>query len=402
VKLVLLLMAGVGSGLLGCSDDSSARDAGVDSRTDGTSEPDGLPDGPGLTGIVSDSDGEPVQGAEVDVGGTMAYTTDTGSYTILEVTPGETTVNVTQDWFKDASEAVTIKEGEMTTLDITIEAWPLKIEADDEALADQYNQSFDWTQDELSIVALPDPTRKELDNAIYFHNPALYRDTSGEPTLTPSPQPDIASGQAQDFTFPVESASNAEAIDLSTIVDAIGDTPLTAAEQEEWMMWEPMLTWLKDWDLEKAGDLVNVGVAVRQQTWGDASAVRPQGVERVYLHGNELWVEIVFEGFVELGSGVTDSDGDGRVEVFGRVAGDFYTSDVVTALQDEYIQPTYDTHGMSKQINKSLNELYTTTAPEVERYIGESYDIPNVGTIAYPFVVLKHAGGEVNVLLVGP
>ena len=38
----------------------------------------------------------------------------------------------------------------------------------------------------------------------------------------------------------------------------------------------------------------------------------------------------------------------------------------------------------------------------VVRFIGQPFDIPGLGTIQYPFVVLKHAGGQENAILVGP
>ncbi len=61
----------------------------------------------------------------------------------------------------------------------------------------------------------------------------------------------------------------------------------------------------------------------------------------------------------------------------------------------------FTTHGLSKEVTKSLNEIYSTaTAAQVERYIGEPIDLTGIGTIRYPFVVLRHAGGQKNVILV--
>jgi hypothetical protein len=386
--------------LVGCSEDPKGRTDG--GGGDALPAEGGTPEGPGLMGTVKDTAGVAVEGVQVEAGGQMAFTTFEGKYTLDKLTPGQVTVQLTQDWFKSKTETATVQDTGMTTLDVTIEEHPLKLDSADETLAKSYASTFDWTTDTVSIVIVRQPTRKELDNALYFHNPALYRDTSSTSPVTPSPQPTIGSGGAQNFTF---QTGGAEALDNTTIVDTIDKTPLTTAEQQGWMMWRPMINWLKDWDTAstKVVGLNDAGAAVSQQSWG-TNAVMPQAIEQVYLHGSELWVQVVFEDFVKLGSGITDSDGDGRVEVYAKVNTDHYTAEVVTALQDEYIAPTFNTHGLSKQINNALNELYTATSAEMEKYIGQSFDVPNVGTIQYPFAVINHTGAndKKNVLLVGP
>lgn len=393
----LLCLFGLCALIIGCSEETTERPDGGTTQ-DGTTTDD-IGTGPALRGVVKDSKGAPVESAKVEVGSVSAFTDMQGKYTVKDVTPGAATVKVTQDWFKEKTESVTIKDVGATDLDIAIEEHPLKIDPADQTLADTYNQTFDWTKDKVSVVVLPSPTRKNLDNAVYYHNPALYRDTSGEAKVTPSPLPSIGAGGGKNFKFTVE-GKGVEALDASTISD---DNPLTAAEKKDYLMFRPMLNWLLNWDATKPADLNAVGVAVRQQNWG-SNAVRPQEIEQVYLKGGtEIWVKVVFENFVELGSGITDKDGDGRKEIYAKVDPQLYTSEIVTKLNDEYIKPTYDTHGMSRQINDSLNELYTTTAAEIEKYIGQSFDLPDSkGTIQYPFVVLKHSEGQQNVLLVGP
>ena len=381
----------------GCSEDPAARDGGPSGDSTPT---EGGAGGPGLTGTVQDVKGVAVGGVQLEVGSETAFTTDKGVYDLKNLTPGPVTVKVTQSWFKDKSVSATVEASGMTTLNITIEEHPLTLDPADKTLADSYNQTFDYTQDKISIVVVPRPSRKELDNAIYYRNPALYRDTSSEKDLTPSPQPDIASGTAKDFTF--QTSGGGEALELSSIVDKLDDTPLTKDEKVDYLMWRPMMNWLKEWDASQLGGLPDAEGAVRQQGWGDANAVNPQAIEQVFVHGKELWVQVVFEAFVKLGSGVTDSDGDGRVEIYAKLAAAQYSDAIVTKLQTDYIQPTFDTHGLSKEVNQSLNELYTTTAAQVEKYIAQPFEVTGVGTISYPFMVLKHSEGQQNVLLVGP
>jgi acetylglutamate kinase len=84
------------------------------------------------------------------------------------------------------------------------------------------------------------------------------------------------------------------------------------------------------------------------------------------------------------------------------VASRFVAADIAGKLTSEYIATVYNTHGLSKEVTKSLNELYSTTAAQVEKYIGEPFEIVGTGTISYPFVVLRHANGKKNVILVAP
>jgi hypothetical protein len=67
-----------------------------------------------------------------------------------------------------------------------------------------------------------------------------------------------------------------------------------------------------------------------------------------------------------------------------------------------YQKATFGTHTPSLQMSKGLNELYSTTVTQVERYIGQPFEVPGLGSITYPFVVLRHAGGQRNVILVAP
>jgi hypothetical protein len=113
-------------------------------------------------------------------------------------------------------------------------------------------------------------------------------------------------------------------------------------------------------------------------------------------------VKVVFASFVQLGPGVTDDDGDGLKEIFARVVPRFVTSEITRKLTDEYGKTLFNTHGLSKEVARSLNELYSTTAAQVERTIGQPFEVPGLGTISYPFVVLRHSQGQRNVILVGP
>lgn len=359
----------------------------------------------GLAGTVRDKAGVVVAGAKLEVGSTSVFSDTEGKYTLPVAQPGAAVLKVTRNWFKPSEQTVTVGASGTTTHDLIIEEIPLKLDPADATLAQTYAKTFDWTKQTISIGIAARPTRRDFDNAVYFRNPALYRDASNEPALTPAPAPTIAVDGAKNFTFSLKSGANAgqEALDLASVVDTLSATGLSAADQAAFMIWTPMLTWLGEWDAAKAADLKAAGVAVRQQNWG-GNSTRPQDIERVYLDNasGTLWVEVVFASFVQIGPGITDSDGDGRKEIFAKLARIHYTKEAVDKLAHEYGTTTFTTHGFSKEVSKSLNELYSSTAAQVEKLIGQPFDVPGLGTINYPFVVLRHTGGQKNVILVAP
>ena len=402
--------------LAGCSSSDDGPAANADAGTDGAFGVEagaeaggeaGAPAGTGrLAGTVKDEAGLPVLGAKVELGALAKYTDSMGHYALTDLAPGPATVKVTRNWFKDLETSVTIAATDATALDVTFVAFPLAIDPADRTAAEAYAKTFDWTKDPISISIVPRPTRRDFDNAVYFHNPALYKDRAGEAPLTPAPQPEITALVAKNFTFKVLGKNEGqEALDPATIADAPQDTPLGPTEPAEWMMAEPMIKWLREWDATKAADLQAVVAAVRLQNWG-GNSVQPQDVEKVYLdaaHG-ALWVKVVFQSFVQLGAGIADDDGDGLKEIYAQVAAVHVTPEVLDKLANEYGKKLFTTHTLGDEINESLRDLYSRTNAQVERYIGQPFDVPGVGMIKYPFVVLKHAGvaGKKNVILVAP
>jgi len=339
----------------------------------------------------------------------MVFSDAQGRYTLAPLAAGgPLAVKLTRDWFKPAEQTATLATSGLTTLDLTIEEVPITLDPADKTAAEAYARTFDWSKQAVSITVAARPTRRDFDNAVYYRNPALFRDTSREQPLTPAPAPEItgtgAAGGAKNFTFPLRSGTRMgeEAVELATIVDALKDTPL-GAEPAEIMNWTPMIKWLGEWDLAKAADLTAVGVAVRQQSWG-GNALRPQEIQRVFLDpaSRTLWAEVAFAPFVQVGAGITDNDGDGRKEIYARVPTVHYGAEMVDKLANEYGKTMFNTHGLSKEVTKSLNELYSTTGAQVERFIGQPFEVPGVGAIKYPFVVLRHMAGQKNVILVAP
>jgi hypothetical protein len=399
--------------VLGCGSDAGnpqgfdGAPPSVDANPDVSPGMDGSADGGAagtLSGVVTDQVGVPIVGAKVESGAAWVLSDGQGLYTLGPVDSGQITVDVSRDWFKPFQVEVNVSASGDTHLDIALTEMPLTLDPADVALANTYNATFDWTKQILSIAIATTATRRNFDNAVYRHNPALYRDTSAQAAVVPSPLPQIVGGAAMNMSFPIRGGANdgKEALDLASVVDSISDTPVAAMENTDYMLWTPMINWLTEWDPAKSSDLKVAGVAVRQQGWG-STAQRPQDIERVFLDSanGALWVEVVFTNFVQLGDGITDNDGDGYREVFAKVGSAYFTQEILDKLVG-YMQTRYTTNAMSKEVTKALRELYTSTSAQVIKIIGQPYDILGLGTIQYPFVVLQHAHGQVNVILQGP
>jgi len=189
----------------------------------------------------------------------------------------------------------------------------------------------------------------------------------------------------------------------ATMVDSLGELPLTAPELEQRLTWRPLLNFLLNRDPEAAAGLNAEDKAVAAQRWGSAPKSPAQRLERAYLHGEELWVELVFEPFVTLGPGITDSDEDGFKELFARVDPRHLGAGLPEDLREHYIAPRFSTLGLRDIVKAAESALYSATNPEVIGIIGEPFEVPGFGTLAYPFVVLQaNANDKTVAVLVAP
>jgi len=384
------------------SDAATGQD--IDSTTTGT-----------IAGTVTDILGNGVGDALVSAGGQSVNADYQGIYTLAGVPAGDVSVTFSADWFEELEETgVTVAVGASTTLDVTLAALPLAIDAADRTLAETYNGTFDWSSDTVAVGLVDLPTRAEIDKALYFQNPALYpQDIGLEPTVTPVTPIDL-SGGAAGFDFPLQAGSANEgdqALEVATIVDTLAETPLTSGEIDASMLWEPAIDiYMVNNHIMEALELYYVSLAVRGQRYDDPNdpndpvpSLAPQHLQHAYVHGGtELWVELAFEDFLTLDASITDSNGDGWREVFARVPTAYYDGALLTTLTTEYVDPTFDTLGLRDGLNLILDDLYTRTSPEIVSTIGVPYELTGTGTFVYPAVVLEHSNAKVNVLLVAP
>jgi len=326
-----------------------------------------------LSGTVKNADDRPIGEATIKVGDASTETDFNGAYTLSNAPTGTVTVEVSAAWYATKQQSAEIAEGTPKQLEIVLEGKPLAIDPADKALAEQYNQTFDWTKDTVSVSVVERTTQAALEAAIFHRNPEFYRDTSGEAELTPSPLPTVTSGGGQNFVFEVGASG---ALDPATIRDRLAETPVAESAQKNFLMWEPTKHYLTLWDSAKVQGLKDMASAIAQQGWGGSPKVNPQRVERVFLHDSEIWVQVVFEKFVRLGSGISDADNDGRSEVYAKVDPAHYTAEVYEELANNYAAKTLDTLGLRDALDAIETLLYDVSKPEVVGAIGEPFQLP--------------------------
>ncbi len=366
-----------------------------------TSSPEGT-----LRGQVKDPAGRPALGASV-FAGDRATTTDLSGQYQLRAPAGTLRVRIELEWFESFEQDVPLAPGQERILDVELLPSPLRLLEADRALCQAYDRTFDWTRDKVSVAVISVPTQNALDRAFYTRNPALYRDTATEPHIAPSSPPSLLAGPIG-FSYPLSgdpSRRGIEALARDSVVDRLEDTPLTEEELAAGFLWEPAVErFLTRWDLERSAGLYEATLAVRQQSWGGASRLPTQALAEGYLHaGTEVWVKLVFEGFLEVGADLDDQDGDGKKEIYARVNGALITPEIYQALSS-YATARRDPLEMKQLLMQLLDDLYSRTNPVLVSSIGTPYEIPGLGTIEYPFAVIAHqgAGSVVNVLLMAP
>ena len=128
----------------------------------------------------------------------------------------------------------------------------------------------------------------------------------------------------------------------------------------------------------------------------------PQSIQEVYLHNNEIWVKVVFEKWVNVGTGIKDDDGDGRPELFAKVPSSNFST-AVYGLLSNYATKTYDPFTLGSYFENHLSEALYSARARLEKYLGEPFDLSGFGTFQYPFAVVYFAKAKTyHVIFVKP
>jgi alginate O-acetyltransferase complex protein AlgJ len=204
------------------------------------------------------------------------------------------------------------------------------------AVYEELVPNFDRRKSPAMIRKVFVPTRSNLDYAAYTDNPIRFDPKKYNPT---PPQSPVTLNQ---LTFGGV---------LSSVCDKFGETPLTDAEKEAPMAWEPIANRLEN--IQKLRGFIGLGSKVKSEKWADPSIFRNyQYIKTAWLHtidsGKEFWVKVEFNPWVHfLADEITDEDGDGFKEVYGKLS----LESVDAGFHDQafdYIQSDYQKKVLSK------------------------------------------------------
>jgi hypothetical protein len=199
----------------------------------------------------------------------------------------------------------------------------------------QLTESYDRGRSSVLVRCVDNPTRASLDFAAWDGNGMRDAPQGGSaPNAAPTP--------LRDATF-------AGALVAGSAVDAIGDTALVASESSRPMSWRPAMNYLSGTNDRGSQSLAEAGWLVEGETWGANRPARPyQEIRRLFLRhgpdGYEAWVEIEFRRGVNVVTGVTDDDGDGFAELYGKLRPQFLTTDVADRLTRDYVGRALGAH----------------------------------------------------------
>lgn len=368
--------------------------------------------GAAIKGLIVDPGGVPIAGAQVALGEAKAASQWDGSFTLSDLPLGSNQVKVTAPWFQPLSEEVSLQPGQLLERNLQLQPMPLEVLPQDRELAEKYDSTFDWTAQSTSIRVVTVPTRRNIDRAVYYRNPALLIGTQDLARVTPA-QP-ISLARRDQLGFPASSgqckSAGQEVLDTSSIRNTAAEAGLTEATLNGGLMWEPAIKGhlMHDYTIDDVGlGLHCVGLAIQSQKWGttfESKYPPPQLPVELYLHQGELWVKVRFAGWLNVESDITDSDGDKRPEIYARIKPSSYTAETIRRLFEEkaYVQDRLDTLELRAYMQDVLLDFYGKTNPEYHSIIGIPYSVNGLGTLEYPFAVLEHEKGVVNVLLIGP
>ncbi|MCC6445764.1 MAG: hypothetical protein IT210_20210 [Armatimonadetes bacterium] len=216
------------------------------------------------------------------------------------------------------------------------------------------------------------PTRARLDFAAYDRN-ILMRVTEAKSLTSPSTRPRMSG-----LTF-------GGALSPGTIQGRLAETPLTEAEKRSPLALIPLLDYLALWNYDASEKILLAAARVSAERWNNSDSGRPlQRLVTGYLHTaaggtTELWAEVEFQPAVDFIEGVTDADGDGSPEVYGRVNTAAVTPAVVSRIRKDYMGRVLS----QKELGTYFFELTSSWYPSLYTFLlkpNEARPWPNAAT----------------------
>lgn len=215
---------------------------------------------------------------------------------------------------------------------------------------------YDRVKAPAMVRSVEVPTLANLDYAAYNANPVRHDPQKFSPKV--SSKPGLA---AMVFNGVIVGA-----------VDDIAQTPLSAEEKARPLSWRALENRL--WDLTKEQGFQDLASRVASEKFGDRTVFKPfQEIAAAYVHqganGSELWVRIDFMPWVKFVDGVTDNDGDGFIEIYGRLALEKLAAEKVQAafkwIAEDYCVRTLNRQEVRDWINVLASYWYPTMNTDV-------------------------------------
>lgn len=345
----------------------------------------------GLSGTVTGQSGA-LGGVEVSAAGKSIASGSDGTWALSGLPAGTTSIAAVADWYARYEDNCTVKVGATEVCDFTMTEAELRVTSADEATAVYHNVDFDWTTDRVSIDHVAAPTRALIDFAVHYRNPVLYRDPSGEDRITPAVLPSVGTPASLDFEVGSGIHSGQQALDVTSVVDDVDDTPYGGVPADGVVLWDPALHYLAmSWNLDNTTPLTTAGVAVRSQKWDGTGILSVQELERTHLDGGDIWVEVVFQEFVDLDPDITDADGDGLREVWAKINPIHFDTALYAQLRDVYVVDTFGAIELGGILDENLDRLYSRGLnADIVSATGVPYSDTELGTVEYPFAVVVY------------
>jgi hypothetical protein len=191
------------------------------------------------------------------------------------------------------------------------------------------NAGSQRTSASVLVREIDSPTRANLDWAAYHAN-----FMNAEPA--PENESTVGLGSTPDTSRPF-----AGVLEVETLTATIARTPLTTDERSHPLAFGPLVEYLSAHKV--AGGLEELGQAVRAEAWGfpATGGVACQTAAEAFVHEAEgkpaeLWVKVEFAPWCKVLGTLSDEDGDGVPEVYGRARAGLFEAQSLRAIRDDY------------------------------------------------------------------
>jgi len=269
------------------------------------------------------------------------------------------------------------------------------------------NEDYQRTDAVVLLREVLVPTRAALDYAAYHAN-FIIADPAPEDEADPKALP--AFDQAAPF---------GGAIEKSTLSADVFATPLNDSERTHAVAFSPMLEFLHSGKVEGAQELERAFAQVREESWGlpRRPGVAHQSISEVFVHGGELWAKIEFQPWLKQAWSLSDQDGDGVPELYGKLSAPAVKASVIASIEGDYRKRRLSADEVGTWANRLASYWYPSfntdlvpheavwpdshTEADVKKRLGErSYPNPTVvlrgkpqGTPTYEVFFVKGLGG---------